>query len=168
MKVKEILDEVADLISRQLSIEPDENTLCACYNYVESDLSTCYFPILEIDKFFHVDDQIFYKSFSRNPYLIKGVQDFRGDKVEYFCEPAHLKIKKNYDGGTFFVKYYYIPEAKTVDGFCTYGADYKDILIYGTAAEYCMVIKEYEQAEKFNKDFENKIKAMKPKKIKRD
>ena len=78
MKVSEVIELSALLLDIELT-EEVKPILVRCYNLVEQELATDYFPILEVDKFFHVEDKIYYKDFSRKGYMIKGVQDFRGD-----------------------------------------------------------------------------------------
>jgi hypothetical protein len=166
MTVKDVITKSIKL----LNLDPapvDYDVLVRCYNLVEQDLATGYFPILEVDKFFNVKDKIYLKDFSRKLYMIKGVQDFRGDSVKFKVTKAtseYVELKKNYEGGTFFVKYYYIPEVKTLDDTCTYSADYLDILIYGIAAEYYLTLSKIETALDFHLKQKDYIDIKKPKK----
>ena len=169
MKVSEVIELSAVLLDIELTDEV-KNDLLKCYNLVEQELATDYFPILEVDKFFNVDDKIYFKDFSRKVYFIKGVQDFRGDKVDYQINPEYIEIKKNYDGGTFFVKYYYIPAEKGLYSTCTYGAEYISILKYGIAAEYTLVNAKLcdtaalYKASEFTSKYKERIKLKGPKK----
>ncbi len=168
-----IVSEVIELSALLLDIELTEdirNSLVRCYNLVEQELATDYFPILEVDKFFHVEDKLYFKDFSRNPYLIKGIQDFRGDSVKFNISKAtgdYIELKKNYDGGTFFVKYYYIPEEKELYSHSTYDTEYISILKYGVAAEYCLANGDFDQAKIYSDKYKERIKLKGPKKIKR-
>ena len=163
MKVSEVIELSAVLLDIELT-EEVKNDLLKCYNLVEQELATDYFPILEVDKFFNVEDKIYFKDFTRKPYLIRGIQDFRGDKVDYRINPAYIEIKKNYDGGTFFVKYYYIPAEKSLYSTCTYGAEYVSILKYGSAAEYCLQQGNFELAKIYSDKYKERIKLKGPKK----
>lgn len=167
LKVKEIIELSTLLLGEELTKDiKDQGLLLKCYNLVEQELATDYFPILEVDKHFNVDDKIYYKDFSRKAYRIKGIQDFRGDSVQYIIKPEYLELKKNYDGGTFFVKYYYLPEEKTLYSHSTYGAEYLHILKYGIAAEYCLANGDFEQAKIYSDKYKERIKAKRPRRIK--
>ena len=165
MRVSEVIELSALLLDIELT-EEVKPILVRCYNLVEQELATDYFPILEVDKFFHVEDKIYYKDFSRKGYMIKGVQDFRGDKVNYVLRLEYLELQKNYDGGTFFVKYYYTPDEKDFHSQCTYGVEYINILKYGVASEYCLVTGDFEQAKIYNDKYKEIIKLKGPKKKK--
>jgi hypothetical protein len=165
MTVSEVIELSALLLDIELT-EDIKNNLVRCHNLVEQELATDYFPILEVDKFFHVDDKIYYKDFSRKPYMLKGIQDFHGDSVSFRLTPEYINLIKNYDGGTFFVKYYYIPDAKELYSTCTYGAEYISILKYGIAAEYCLAKGNFEQAKIYNDKYKERIKLKGPKKKK--
>ena len=157
MRVSEVIELSALLLDIELT-EEVKPILVRCYNLIEHELATDYFPILEVDKFFNVDDKIYYKDFSRKGYMIKGVQDFRGDKVNYMLRLEYLELQKNYDGGTFFVKYYYIPDEKDFHSQCTYGAEYINILKYGVASEYCLATGDFKQAKIYNDKYKERIK----------
>ena len=165
MRVSEVIELSALLLDIELT-EEVKPILVRCYNLIEHELATDYFPILEVDKFFNVDDKIYYKDFSRKGYMIKGVQDFRGDKVNYVLRLEYLELQKNYDGGTFFVKYYYTPDEKDFHSQCTYGVEYINILKYGVASEYCLVTGDFEQAKIYNDKYKEIIKLKGPKKTK--
>ena len=165
MRVSEVIELSALLLDIELT-DDIRKDLVSCYNLVEQELATDYFPILEVDKFFHVEDKIYYKDFSRKGYMIKGVQDFRGDKVNYKLFPEYIALQKNYDGGTFFVKYYYIPEKKELYSHSTYGAEYVSILKYGIASEYCLANGDFDLAAIYNQKYKERIKLKGPKKKK--
>lgn len=168
MLVIEALKLSAMLLEGDLDIDGEDiNVWLKCYNLVEQELATDYFPILEVEKFFHVKDKIYYKDFSKKPYMLKGIQDFHGDSVNFRLAPEYINLIKNYDGGTFFVKYYYIPDTKELYSTCTYGAEYISILKYGVAAEYCLANGDFEQAKIYNDKYKERIKLKGPKKIKR-
>lgn len=157
MQVKEIIELSALLLDLELTDDIMKD-LVRCYNLVEQELATDYFPILEVDKFFNVCDKIYYKDFSRKAYMIKGIQDFHGDKVNYRLFPEYIALQKNYNGGTFFVKYYYIPEEKELYSYSTYGAEYLHILKYGIAAEYCLIQGNFDLAAIYNQKYKERIK----------
>ena len=165
------VNEILELCAIMLGEEPndgdevkDRDLLLKCYNLVEQELATDYFPILEVDKHFNVEDKIYYKDFSRKPYMIKGIQDFHGDSVYYVITPEYVQLKKNYDGRTFFVKYYYIPEEKELYSHSTYGADFLHILKYGVAAEYFLAQGKFELAKIYSDKYKERIKNKGPKK----
>lgn len=167
MQVKEIIELTALLLGEDLTENiKDQDLLLKCYNLVEQELATDYFPILEVDKFFNISDKIYYKDFSRKAYMLKGIQDFHGDSVSFRLTPEYINLIKNYDGGTFFVKYYYIPEEKTLYSHSTYGAEYIHILKYGIAAEYCLMQGNFELAKIYNDKYKERIKAKRPRRIK--
>ena len=165
MKVSEVIELSALLLDIELT-EDIRNNLVRCYNLVEQELATDYFPILEVDKFFHVEDKIYYKDFSRKPYMLKGIQDFHGDSVSFRLAPEYINLIKNYNGGTFFVKYYYLPEDKELYSNSTYSAEYISILKYGIAAEYCLMQGNFEQAKIYSDKYKERIKLKGPKKKK--
>ena len=53
MIVKDVIERSALLLDIELTDEV-KDTLVRCYNLVEQELATDYFPILEVDKFFNV------------------------------------------------------------------------------------------------------------------
>lgn len=165
MRVSEVIELSALLLDIELT-EEVKPILVRCYNLVEQELATDYFPILEVDKFFHVEDKIYYKDFSRKPYMLKGIQDFHGDSVSFRLAPEYINLIKNYNGGTFFVKYYYLPEDKELYSNSTYGAEYISILKYGIAAEYCLMQGNFEQAKIYSDKYKERIKLKGPKKKK--
>ena len=167
MQVREVVELSALLLDIELTDEV-KNVLLKCYNFVEQELATDYFPIIEVDKFFHVEDRIYIKDFSRMPYLVKGIQDFHGNSVKFKVNKTteeYIELKKNYDGGTFFVKYYYIPEEKALYSNSTYGAEYINIIKYGVAAEYCLATGNYELAKIYSDKYKERIKFKRPKAI---
>ena len=167
MLVSEVLKLSAMIVEGDLDIDGEDVDLwLKCYNLVEQELATEYFPILEVDKFFHVDDKIYYKDFSRKACMIKGIQDFRGDSVSFRLTPEYINLIKNYNGGTFFVKYYYLPKEKTLYSYSAYGAEYISILKYGVAAEYCLATGNYDLAKIYSDKYKERIKLKEPKKIK--
>ncbi len=157
MKVSEVIELSALLLDIELT-DDIRKDLVRCYNLVEQELATDYFPILEVEKFFHVKDKIYYKDFSRKPYMLKGIQDFHGDSVSFRLTPEYINLIKNYDGGTFFVKYYYIPEEKALYSNSTYGAEYISILKYGIASEYCLANGDFELAKIYSDKYKERIK----------
>jgi hypothetical protein len=165
MRVSEVIELSALLLDIELTDDVRKD-LVRCYNLVEQELATEYFPILEVEKFFHVEDKIYYKDFSRKPCMLKGIQDFHGDSVSFRLTPEYINLIKNYDGGTFFVKYYYIPEEKELYSHSTYGAEYISILKYGIAAEYCLIQGNFDLAAIYNQKYKERIKLKGPKKKK--
>lgn len=165
MRVSEVIELSALLLDIELT-DDIRKDLVRCYNLVEQELATEYFPILEVEKFFHVKDKIYYKDFSRKPCMLKGIQDFHGDSVSFRLTPEYINLIKNYDGGTFFVKYYYIPEEKELYSHSTYGAEYISILKYGIAAEYCLLQGSFDLAAIYNQKYKERIKLKGPKKKK--
>jgi hypothetical protein len=96
--------------------------------------------------------------------MLKGIQDFHGDSVSFRLTPEYINLIKNYDGGTFFVKYYYIPEEKELYSNSTYGAEYISIFKYGIAAEYCLIQGNFDLAAIYNQKYKERIKLKGPKK----
>lgn len=163
MIVKDVLERSALLLDIELTDEV-KDALVKCYNIVEQELATDYFPIPEVDKHFNVGERIYYHDFSRKPYFIKGIKDFHCNKVNHIFHPEYIELQKNYDGGTFFVKYYYIPEEKRLYSGCTYSAEYISILKYGVAAEYCLQQGNFELAKIYSDKYKERIKLKGPKK----
>jgi hypothetical protein len=165
MQVKEIIELSALLLDIELTDDVRKD-LVRCYNLVEQELATDYFPILEVEKFFHVKDKIYYKDFSRKPHMLGGIQDFHGESVCFRLTPEYINLIKNYDGGTFFVKYYYIPEEKDLYSNSTYGAEYINIIKYGIATEYCLMQGNFDLAAIYSQKYKERIKLKGPKKKK--
>jgi hypothetical protein len=157
MRVSEVIELSALLLDIELT-DDIRKDFVRYYNLVEQELAIDYFPILEVEKFFHVKDKIYYKDFSRKPYMLVGIQDFHGESVCFRLTPEYINLIKNYDGGTFFVKYYYLPEEKELYSNSTYGAEYISILKYGIAAEYCLANGAFEQAKLYNDKYKERIK----------
>lgn len=159
MRVSEIIETSATMLDISLSeVLKEKDLWVKCYNYIEQELAMSYFPILEIDKHFNVDDIIYFKNFTRKPYQIKSIQDFHGDKINYIVNPDYIELKKNYNGGTFFVKYYYIPEEKEFSSNSTYGKEYIDILKYGVAVEYCLAKGDFDLGDIYSNKYKEAIK----------
>ena len=79
-------------------------------------------------------------------YVDKGViaKDKNGNDVDYYCLPDHVAIKD----GSFEVCYSYIPTDKDFfDDLDFCGTKASDrVFAYGTAAEYCLVTGNYDEA----------------------
>ena len=156
------LNEINETVDKQLDLATTKDNydiLLKCYNFVLQELATGSFPIVEVDKFFNVEDKIYIKDFSRILYNIKSIKDFRGDKVNFKVTQDYIELKKNYDGGTFFVTYYYIPKEKKLEDTCPYGTEYLEIFKSGIAAEYLLAQGKFELALVYHNDYAENIKS---------
>lgn len=159
MRVKEIVDKSIEQLDLAAT-KDNYDILLKCYNLVLQELAAGSFPVVEVDKFFNVEDKLYIKDFSKTLYNIKSIKDFRGDKVSFKVVKATqecIELKKNYDGGTLFVTYYYIPEEKRLEDTSPYGAEYLEIFKSGIAAEYLLTQGKFELAVVYHNDYAENI-----------
>lgn len=150
--VKEVIKKSASLLGIALSDET-KSELVDCYNEYERDLARFYMPLRKVDKVVIEGDTIMYEQLTYPMYRMLAVYDFQNDIVEHKLLADRIELRKNYEGAYFFVKYNYLPMPKTLKGNCESDPRYhrKNMLAYGTCAEWCNQHELYKQAVEFSK-----------------
>jgi hypothetical protein len=123
-----------------------------CYNLVECDLATFYFPLIAKEKI-KMNNNIFkYKHFKKKPTrIIKCTNG--GKPLRYRIFPEWLYA--NADEIT--VKYSYYPDYKGLDSVCDYDTRYLKIMAYGVISEYCLYKGIIEYSELYAKEFKKLV-----------
>lgn len=156
MKVREVIQLSAELLGIELT-EENTNLLLHCCNLVENELATDYIPLRTVDKVLIKDNKIKYTDLKNKAYKILKVLDYQNDEVKYRIYPEYLKLKKNYNGYYFFVRYSYMPAEKKIGDNCEYDGRMEQVLKYGVCAEYCFMQGDYETASVFNEKYKRAI-----------
>ncbi len=130
--------------------ERDTNLLLSCFQAVENELATRYYPLLCEEKVTTVTGKVDYDLLSRAPVKILAVRDEKGRKRKYRLFPDHLQT----DAGSLTLVYAYQPEEKTMEGYSEYrvGASLQ-LFAYGMAAEYSLAIGERAEAESWERKY---------------
>lgn len=149
MKVKEIIEKSAELLGVELTKENTE-TLVSCYNLVENEIAVQYFPLRAIDKVLVKGNKIMYAELKKGAYRVLEVVDYQDNKLAYKIYPQHIELNSIYNGVYLYVRYNYVPKAKTIDEDCSYGLLEKDILSYGVCAEYCLTCADFNRARYYD------------------
>lgn len=157
MTVREVISKVAKITGAK----PDDEHLLTAYNLVEQELAGYFFPLATIDKVFGVDDKIYYNSLHNQAIVIKEISDARGGSVKFRDLPEYIKISKNYDGKTFYVRYYRMPRLKVIEDVSEYNARYYDLMVLGVCAEYWTLNGVYDIAEMYSEAYSRAIKNFK-------
>jgi hypothetical protein len=158
MTVREVISKVAKITGAK----PDDEHLLTAYNLVEQELAGYFFPLATIDKVFFVDDdKIYYNKLHNQAIVIKEISDAKGGSVKFKELPEYIKIKKNYDGKTFYVRYYRMPRLKVIEDASEYNARYYDLMVLGVCAEYWLINGMYEVAKTYSDAYTTAIKKFK-------
>ena len=173
MTVKEILLESANLLGVGEAVsarldgstdvgEKETGVLLQCFNLVENQLATEYFPLKCEETVETQTGAIYFKDFKRSILRVMKVEDRFGGSLSYKLFPEYLKT----EAGRVCVTYCYSPEEKSVDGVSDFDALVtKRTFAYGIAAEYCMACGLYEESAVWERKYKNAIEAayrMKP------
>lgn len=154
--VKEVIKKSAGLLDIDMSDET-KATLVECYNEYERDLARFYMPLRKVDKIVIEGYTIDFEMLTYPMYRLLAVYDFQNDIVEHKLFVDRIELKKNYEGAYFFVKYNYLPVPKTLKDNCENDPRYqrKNMLVYGTCAEWCNRHEMYKQAAEFSQKAKN-------------
>lgn len=151
MTVKEVIKKSTNILGVELTDET-KNELVECYNEYERNLARYYMPLRKVDKIVIEGYKIMYEQLTYPIYRLLAVYDFQNDIVEHKLFTDRIELRKNYEGAYFFVKYNYLPVAKTIKDECENDCRYrrKDMLVYGVCAEYYERHEMYKQAAEFS------------------
>ncbi|MBQ9716070.1 MAG: hypothetical protein IJV77_06655 [Clostridia bacterium] len=122
----------------------DLRLLVRCANLVIKEVACEYIPLLHKQKITASDGKIPYSAFEKLLLEIRSIKDEKGQDVSFFTLPDHVAIQD----GSFEVSYTYIPTDKGFfDDLDFCGTKASDrIFAYGTAAEYCLINGNYDEA----------------------
>lgn len=157
MKVKEVIEKSAELLGIELT-EENTATLLDCYNLVENELATDYFPLRTVDKVIINENKIKYAELKNKACRILNIQDFQNEEVKFKLFPEYIELAKNYNGHYFFVRYNYIPKKKAIKDNCEYDGKMQQVLKYGVCAEYCLIKGNFEQSYVWSEKYKSGIK----------
>lgn len=166
MTVKDVIKLTATLLGRENIIEylktdeGDSNTLyqvdvmTRCANIVINELSTTYVPMCICEDVMPVDGKVYFVDLKESPLKILKVYSSNGKETnfsfhhEYLITPDARKIE-----------YQYIPANYGI----TDTVGYKErqvpvrVLAYGTAAEYCLTERAFDDAVTWHKKYMDAI-----------
>lgn len=130
--------------------------LLQCYNVVENELALDYLPLTAEDEMQTQTGVVEFSALSRSAVRILRVTDGNGVAVKYRLFPQYVKAQP----GTLKIAYIYSPTEKTLEDGCECAAAVSMRMIaYGMAAEYCMNIGLYEEADAWDKKYKGAIEA---------
>lgn len=157
MTVRKVIELSAELLGVELT-EENTATLLDCYNLVENELATDYFPLRTVDKVLIKENKINYANLQRQAYRIMGVCDENSKEVKYKIYPQYMTIDKKYNGKYCLVRYAYVPKEKKIDDISEFDEGmFKDTLKYGVCAEYCILQGDYEQSSLWTEKYKKEI-----------
>lgn len=132
------------LVQSVLKNNHDLRLLIRCANLVVKEVACEYIPLLHKQTITSHKGQISYADFEKLLLEIRCIKDSQGNEVDYYCLPDHVEIQD----GSFEVLYAYIPTDKEFfDDLDFCGTKASDrVFAYGTAAEYCLVTGNYDEA----------------------
>lgn len=151
-----IEDAVEKYFSGDLNSGQAGKTLLQCYNLIENELALDYFPLIAEDEVQTNTGMVDFSNLSCAMTKIWGVTDMNGEAVKYRLFPKYIKTQP----GRLKIRYIYAPQEKTADEECEFAAAVsKRMVAYGMAAEYCMHMGLYEEADAWDKKYKGAIEA---------
>lgn len=130
--------------------------LLQCYNVVENELALDYLPLTAEEEVYTLTGAVEFSAFSRRAVRILSVTDENGEKVKYRMFAQYLKAQ----AGDLKITYIYEPNEKTIEDECECApAVSTRMLAYGMAAEYCLRMGMYEEADVWSKKYKDAIEA---------
>ncbi len=153
MTVREILKLAASCLgeSEQFgSLDGDLQTEAAqelldCYNVVENEIATDYFPLKSLQTFDVKDGKLLYSDFSPSPVVdVISVRDRCGNKLRFRCFTDHCET----ENGEVTVLFTYAPAKKQIGEDSDYGGKVSArLMAFGTVSEYLLRTGRYEAAK---------------------
>ena len=133
-----------EFVRSVLKSNHDLRLIARCANLVAKEVACEYIPLFHKQKITSTNGQIPYTAFEKTLLEIRSIKDHNGNDINYYCLPDHVEIQN----GSFEVSYTYIPTDKQffeeLDFSGTKASD--RVFAYGTAAEFCLVNGNYDEA----------------------
>ncbi len=131
-------------------------TLLQCYNVVENELALDYLPLTMEDEVETQTGTVDFSALSCKAVRILRVTDGNDVAVKYRIFPNYLKTQP----GKLKILYVYSPREKELGDECECALTAsKRMLAFGIAAEYCLRMGMYEEADVWNKKYKGAIEA---------
>ena len=131
-------------------------TLLQCYNVVENELALDYLPLTMEDEVQTQTGRVEFSVLSCKAVRILHVTDGNDEAVKYRIFPNYLKTQP----GKLKILYVYSPSEKGLNDECECASTVsKRMLAFGIAAEYCLRMGMYEEADVWNKKYKGAIEA---------
>lgn len=136
-------------------VQQEVDALLQCFNAVEKEIAVDYLPLYNEDTLSTPTGTVFYTTLSRKPVRILGIQDGKGNSLEYTIFPEYIKTQC----GEICVRYTYMPEEKMLYADSDFHLQASEkLLAYGVALEYCLMRGKFEEAELWDKKYKTALK----------
>lgn len=175
MQLKEIVELAAVLLGLQTTLDcgafaltaeesqikqiidanDDLKLLVRCANLVYKEVACDYLPLSTSETVFTEDGTVEYGSLSRQLLEVESITDEKGSKIKFNCFASCLSTSK----GKVTITYNYVP--RSAEFFDT--LDYSNnkisdrILAYGTAAEFCLISGQGQDAVVWDKRYKDAL-----------
>ncbi len=120
------------------------NNLTRCSNLVINEIASSYIPMYKEENFEVNNGKILFTSFTESVSGIVEVFDEFGVNVSYKVFPEHIEVNES----NVKVKYKYLPSNYSIDEEIGYTENIvpSRIIAYGTASEYCLLERSYQES----------------------
>lgn len=161
----ELYDEAFDtldenvLLSQGTNTQKNLNLLVKCFNIVNSEIATDYFPLITLEKISVKDGSFKLIDLQNDFYKLIKLEDKDGLSVCYEIYDNILYVKN----GEYNLVYCYVPQKLTLNSEVNNfnGKLVDRIFAYGINKEYCFISGLYSEAECYKNKFEDGIKFSK-------
>ncbi len=151
--IKDYLDGNFDGVAEETT--QSLTTLTELANLVISELAESYIPAVKSEEVFASNNRIYYSTLSEKPLKILKVKDGFDNPIRFSYSPEYILT----DRQNVIVEYEYLPTAKSLeDDICYSEREVSPrIIAYGLAAEYSIVMGEFNQAVTWHKRYTDGI-----------
>ncbi|MBQ0099039.1 MAG: hypothetical protein KBS91_00630 [Firmicutes bacterium] len=120
------------------------NNLTRCANLVINELALSYIPMYKEENVNVLNNKINYSSLDENVTEIVAVYDEYGNDVHYVVYPEYIECNVS----SVKVRYKYLPSNYGLNDDIGYSESQisSRIIAYGTASEYCLLSREYQES----------------------
>lgn len=131
-----------DYVEKHLQTNKELQMLMRCANLVVKEVATEFVPLMHKQTITSHNGQISYAEFDKLLLDVASIKDLNGEVVTAYTFPDHIAI----EDGTFVFRYAYIPTDKSFFEDIDDKKTDSKIFAYGTAAEYCLIKGDYNNA----------------------
>ena len=149
--------ETAPTVSQQADID----LFVQCFNYVYKEIASSYFPLLEKQKVVFTDNKFYYKDLAKQIVFVKKISK-SGQKLKYYQYPQYIECETD----SAEIVYAYLPnDFSLTDEVNLFGGKVLgQVMAYGVAREYCLIMGNYSDADIWEARFKNSLESIASKK----
>ena len=150
--------ETAPTISQQADID----LFVQCFNYVYKEIASGYFPLLEKEKVVFKDNKFYFKDLSKQIIFVKKIS--KGNKkLKFYLYPEYIECETD----SAEIVYAYLPnDFVLTDEVNLFGGKVlSQVMAYGVAREYCLIMGNYSDADVWENRFKNSLENIASKKM---